>query len=178
LAAVVVRGGACDPRRRRRDRAGLAPASRSWPNDLFADGAKFAGILIEGQGGGDAGNAVVVGIGVNCATHPTDADYPATDLAEASLSPEEVFGALSAKMLARLAQWNSGEGFSTIRAEWLARAAGLGEDVRVSRSRDHGPVRGARRGGRGSGLQPDGAVTTVAVVDVPAFPAAPAEMTR
>ena len=32
-------------------------------------------------------------------------------------------------MIGRLAQWNSGEGFSTIRADWLARAAGLGEDV-------------------------------------------------
>ncbi len=34
-------------------------------------------------------------------------------------------------MLGRLAQWNSGESFSTIRADWLARVAGLGEEVRV-----------------------------------------------
>jgi BirA family biotin operon repressor/biotin-[acetyl-CoA-carboxylase] ligase len=34
-------------------------------------------------------------------------------------------------MLGRLAQWNAGEGFSTIRADWLARAAGMGESVRV-----------------------------------------------
>jgi BirA family biotin operon repressor/biotin-[acetyl-CoA-carboxylase] ligase len=34
-------------------------------------------------------------------------------------------------MLGRLAQWNAGEGFSTIRADWLARAAGVGESVRV-----------------------------------------------
>ncbi len=34
-------------------------------------------------------------------------------------------------MLGRLAQWNQGRGFSTIRADWLARAAGLGEDIRV-----------------------------------------------
>src|SRR2546423_7378341 len=51
--------------------AGLAPRlAIKWPNDLLLDGAKFAGILIEGQGGGDASNAVAVGIGVNCATHP------------------------------------------------------------------------------------------------------------
>src|SRR6266699_1187512 len=35
-----------------------------WPNDLLLAGAKFAGILIEGEG--DV-NAVAVGIGVNCA---------------------------------------------------------------------------------------------------------------
>jgi BirA family biotin operon repressor/biotin-[acetyl-CoA-carboxylase] ligase len=152
--------------------AGLAPRlAIKWPNDLLLDGAKFAGILIEGQGGGDASNAVVVGIGVNCATHPTDADYPATDL---------VFGALSAKMLARLAQWNSGEGFSTIRAEWLARAAGLGEDVRVR-------LPGREITGRFEALDeagglrlrlPDGAVTTVAAGDVFLRTAAPAETTR
>jgi BirA family biotin operon repressor/biotin-[acetyl-CoA-carboxylase] ligase len=161
--------------------AGLAPRlAIKWPNDLLLDGAKFAGILIEGQGGGDASNAVVVGIGVNCATHPTDADYPATDLAEASLSPEDVFGALSAKMLARLAQWNSGDGFSSIRAEWLARAAGLGEDVRVR-------LPGREITGRFEALDeagglrlrlPDGAVTTVAAGDVFLRTAAPAETTR
>ena len=34
-------------------------------------------------------------------------------------------------MPVRLAQWNRGEGFPTIRTDWLARAAGLGDDVRV-----------------------------------------------
>jgi BirA family biotin operon repressor/biotin-[acetyl-CoA-carboxylase] ligase len=38
---------------------------------------------------------------------------------------------LSIKMLGRIAQWNGGEGFSTIRADWLARASGIGEGVRV-----------------------------------------------
>ena len=55
---------------------------------------------------------MVVGIGVNCAAHPADTDYPATDLAPgARVSPEELFGALSAKMLGRLAQWNAGRAF-------------------------------------------------------------------
>jgi BirA family biotin operon repressor/biotin-[acetyl-CoA-carboxylase] ligase len=102
-----------------------------WPNDLLLAGEKFAGILIEGEGGHDG--AVAVGIGVNCASHPADTDQPATDLAAggAQVSPQELFGALSAKMLGRLAQWNAGEGFATVRADWLARAAGVGEDIRV-----------------------------------------------
>jgi BirA family biotin operon repressor/biotin-[acetyl-CoA-carboxylase] ligase len=102
-----------------------------WPNDLLLAGEKFAGILIEGEGGHDG--AVAVGIGINCASHPADTDQPATDLAAAGaqVSPQTLFAALSAKMLGRLAQWNAGEGFATVRADWLARAAGVGEDIRV-----------------------------------------------
>ena len=67
--------------------AEVAPALRpqlfiKWPNDLLLDGKKFSGILIEGEGG-SSGGAVVVGIGVNCVSHPADTDYPATDLAAA-----------------------------------------------------------------------------------------------
>ena len=102
-----------------------------WPNDLLLGGKKFAGILIEGENGERA--AVAVGIGVNCASHPADTGYPATDLAAAgaAVSPSALFRALTAKMLERLAQWNRGEDFPVIRADWLARAAGVGDDVRV-----------------------------------------------
>jgi BirA family biotin operon repressor/biotin-[acetyl-CoA-carboxylase] ligase len=102
-----------------------------WPNDLLLGSAKFAGILIEGEGDDDG--AVAIGIGVNCASHPADTDYPATDLAAAGalVSPAMLFGPLSLKMIGRLAQWNSGEGFSTVRADWMARAAAIGEEVRV-----------------------------------------------
>src|SRR5262249_60734098 len=76
-----------------------------WPNDLLLAGAKFAGILIEGEG--DV-TAVAVGIGGNCARHPADTDFPATDLAAAgaAVSPATLFSALSIKMLGRIAQWN------------------------------------------------------------------------
>ena len=116
--------------------ADVAPALRpqlfiKWPNDLLLGGQKFSGILIEGEGGEQG--AVVVGIGVNCVSHPADTDYPATDLAAAgaSVTAETLFMALSAKMLGRLAQWNAGEHFSTIRADWLARAAGRGDLIRL-----------------------------------------------
>jgi BirA family biotin operon repressor/biotin-[acetyl-CoA-carboxylase] ligase len=113
--------------------AGLKPRlAIKWPNDLLLDGAKLAGILIEGTDAGEE-DAVAIGIGVNCASHPDGTDHPAIDLAAAGapVAAEVLLGALSAKMLGRLAQWNRGEGFSTIRADWLARAVGVGADVRV-----------------------------------------------
>src|SRR5262249_6898669 len=100
-----------------------------WPNDLLIEGAKFAGILTENEGT----EAVAIGIGINCTSHPADTDYPATDLAAAgaNVSAATLFAALSAKMLGRLAQWNRGEHFATIRTDWLSRAAGLGEMISV-----------------------------------------------
>src|SRR6266540_3114449 len=105
-----------------------------WPNDLLLGGEKFAGILTEGEGGeGADGGAVAVGIGVNCVSHPADTDYPATDLATAGASVDAatLFATLSVKMVGRLAQWNRGEHFATIRTDWLSRAAGLGEVIRL-----------------------------------------------
>jgi BirA family transcriptional regulator, biotin operon repressor / biotin---[acetyl-CoA-carboxylase] ligase len=99
-----------------------------WPNDLLIDRNKFAGILIEGEGA-----TVVIGIGVNCVHHPAGTDYPATDLATAGVrtTPESLFTPLSAEMAARLVQWDCGAGFASIRADWLARATGLGKPIRV-----------------------------------------------
>jgi len=117
--------------------AEVAPAVKpqlaiKWPNDLLLSAAKFAGVLIEGESGGETG-AVAVGIGVNCMNHPAGTDFLATDLSAAgvNVTPGALFAALSAKMLGRLAQWNEGEHFSTIRADWLSRAAGVGETIRV-----------------------------------------------
>jgi len=102
-----------------------------WPNDLLLGQAKLAGILIEGES--KPKFSVAIGIGVNCAAHPNDTAYPATDLAAAGapVTPTQLFAALSVAMLARLAQWQRGQGFPGIRADWLKRAAGLGATIRV-----------------------------------------------
>src|SRR6202140_3233481 len=56
-----------------------------WPNDLLLSGAKFAGILIEGEGREEEG-AVAIGIGINCTAHPAGTAFPATDLAAGGAS--------------------------------------------------------------------------------------------
>jgi BirA family transcriptional regulator, biotin operon repressor / biotin---[acetyl-CoA-carboxylase] ligase len=102
-----------------------------WPNDLLLGADKLAGILIEAES--DGVFAAVVGFGVNCVSHPRKTAYPATDLRRAGVlvPPEALFAALSAAMLRRLEQWQSGGGFASIRADWLARAGGLNQEIRV-----------------------------------------------
>jgi len=102
-----------------------------WPNDLLVEKAKVAGILLEGESAPVF--AVAIGVGVNCAAHPDNTDYPAADLAGlgALVVPGALLQALARAMQKRLAQWNGGLGFSASRADWLKRAAGLGETLRV-----------------------------------------------
>jgi BirA family biotin operon repressor/biotin-[acetyl-CoA-carboxylase] ligase len=104
-----------------------------WPNDVLLDGAKVAGVLIEAEAAVDRPLAIVVGIGINCTRHPVGTPYPATDLAAAGVAAtaEQVFTALSGAMVHRLAQWDRGRNFAAVRADWLARAASLGETIRV-----------------------------------------------
>jgi len=102
-----------------------------WPNDLLVAKAKVAGILIEGETG--SAFAVAIGIGVDCAAHPDNTDYPAADLAGlgALVVPDALLQKLARAMQKRLKQWKGGLGFSATRADWLKRAAGLGETLHV-----------------------------------------------
>jgi BirA family transcriptional regulator, biotin operon repressor / biotin---[acetyl-CoA-carboxylase] ligase len=112
----------------------LGPRLRlKWPNDVVCDGAKLAGILVEGESLPGRPLAVVIGIGVNCAHHPPDTSYPATNLAAAGalVAPESLVQTLIGTMARRLAEWDRGENFAAVRAAWLRRAAGLGAPARV-----------------------------------------------
>jgi BirA family biotin operon repressor/biotin-[acetyl-CoA-carboxylase] ligase len=102
-----------------------------WPNDVLCDGKKIAGLLLEGEMGKVF--TVAIGVGVNCRHHPDGTEFPATDLAASGidLPPEALFRNLSATMLSRLEMWGRGNGFTAIRSDWLAAAAGIGGRVRV-----------------------------------------------
>ena len=141
-----------------------------WPNDLLCDGAKLAGVLIEGEG-----RTVAVGVGVNCRYHPAGTSYPATDLAACgvAVSPDDLFGVLSKCMLQRLDQWQRGSGFPGIRRAWLARAQGPGSAiaVRVGEHESRGRYEGIDEHGRLLLRSAEGTLTTIAAGDV--FPLAP-----
>jgi BirA family biotin operon repressor/biotin-[acetyl-CoA-carboxylase] ligase len=151
-----------------------------WPNDMLCDGAKVAGILVEGEGTHPL--SVAIGIGVNCVHHPDNTDYPATDLTAAgvTVTPEHLFRALSAAMVRRLQQWERGENFGAVRADWLARSSGLGRDIRVRLAEREVIGRFESLDARGRlilGL-PGGGIETISAGDVmPLDPASAADST-
>ena len=131
-----------------------APISLKWPNDVLLSGRKLAGLLLESRSRGDGAlEWLVLGIGINLATYPTDIEYPATALAATGTDaePEAMLAALAASFLAWHERWRDGAGFATIRAEWLARARGLGQPIRVR-------LPGETREGVFGGLDTDGAL--------------------
>jgi BirA family biotin operon repressor/biotin-[acetyl-CoA-carboxylase] ligase len=99
-----------------------------WPNDAVIDGAKLSGLLLEAtQINGRL--ACVIGIGVNCAHHPDDLPYAATDLATLGVhaSAQQVFVTLAQELALALSRFDEGRGFAQVRQDWLAHAAGLGD---------------------------------------------------
>lgn len=125
------------------------PVTCKWPNDVLVRGRKVAGILLEcsttARGGLDW---VIVGIGVNVATHPDDSEtiYPATALGREGGEGVSVDGLLDV-LCRRLDDWCARwarEGFGVVRQAWLERCHGLGKpiDVSLDGERLHGIFRG------------------------------------
>jgi BirA family transcriptional regulator, biotin operon repressor / biotin---[acetyl-CoA-carboxylase] ligase len=99
------------------------PLMLKWPNDLLADGAKLAGILLERHE-----DAVVAGFGVNLAGHPTEMERPATSLRALTGSAPEA-GPFMEQLATSFADWLArwrGSGLSAIRTAWLAPAHPIG----------------------------------------------------
>ena len=94
-----------------------------WPNDILAEGAKLAGILLEREA-----DAVVVGFGVNLAEHPHYIERPAVSLAAlagSAPSPADFLEVLAEAFERWLARWR-GEGVGPVRGRWLEAAHPLG----------------------------------------------------
>ncbi len=105
-----------------------------WPNDVLLKQAKVSGILLENHIRKEKESAVIIGIGINCQSNPDNTNTPATNLVNSgyAVEPQSVFLHLVTQMDAWLALWNEGANFGEIREEWLARAVGLGQEIRVT----------------------------------------------
>lgn len=107
------------------------PADRltiKWPNDLLVGGAKISGILLEA-----AGEAVVVGIGVNLAHHPDLPDRAVTSLTAQGATtpaPADFVVDLTESFARWLGRWRS-EGLAPILARWQVRAHPIGTALSV-----------------------------------------------
>ncbi|MES0809091.1 biotin--[acetyl-CoA-carboxylase] ligase [Roseibium sp. SCPC15] len=128
LAAAVALANAVD-----KAAGTLQLVDLKWPNDLLVDGAKLSGILLEAEVLDDGRQAVVIGFGVNCVSHPPLTLYQATDLRSLGfqVTAERLFEALAASMAEQLVHWCQPGGFQPIRKQWLKRAAHLGKEVKV-----------------------------------------------
>jgi BirA family biotin operon repressor/biotin-[acetyl-CoA-carboxylase] ligase len=143
--------------------------SLKWPNDVLLNDAKLSGILVEGGTLSDGAFGAVIGCGINVSFHPSDTPYPATDLSTEGYlgSVVDVFSALASACAEVLDQFAKGEGFGLIREQWIAKARGIGDTIRVRQS--DGVLEGIFKGLDEQGkllLERDGAVTPVIAGDV------------
>jgi BirA family biotin operon repressor/biotin-[acetyl-CoA-carboxylase] ligase len=116
---------------------GLPQAFRlKWPNDVLLNGGKLAGILLESSGQSGRVQQLCIGIGVNLIAAPPPETVEPGAVPPVSLLSETGLRVTPAAFLAALApafaRWEArlcAEGFAPIRAEWLAHAARLGEQI-------------------------------------------------
>lgn len=136
-------------------------ARLKWPNDLLAGEAKLAGILAEA-----AGDAIVVGIGLNVSTEPAELSQllaatgpgalPATSLRAAgatALNREELLLAILAWFERWYQRWRQAGGDpdrSGLRAEYVRWSATIGRTVRAELPG------GQTLSGPAAGVDPDG----------------------
>jgi BirA family biotin operon repressor/biotin-[acetyl-CoA-carboxylase] ligase len=121
-----------------------------WPNDLLSgDGAKLCGMLLE-----RAGDAVVVGVGLNLVSHPQGLDRPVTDLTTLGARPphpQAVVEILANAFAIWVDRWRMG-GMRGVSQSWQKLAHPVGTALTVNLPD------GSIEEGLYSGLTDDGAL--------------------
>ncbi len=111
-----------------------ADVKLKWPNDILIGGAKTSGILLELMTRPGASSAVVLGVGVNIVSKPTEADYPVTRLLDvldgAAPPPKALLASIDAALFKWMEVWNK-HGFEPIRDAWLQQAQNVGGPITV-----------------------------------------------
>lgn len=131
---------------------GVKDIGLKWPNDLFAKGRKFGGILVEIQGELQEGCVqVIAGIGINVhMTHAEDVDQPWTSLdycwPDQGWTRNKLAGKLITHILDAVTEFESG-GFPRFQDRWQNRDIYYGLPL-VARE---GELKGVGAGIDGSG---------------------------
>lgn len=146
-------------------RGGLRGHGIKWPNDILADGAKIAGILVELQAAPGGPAHAVIGVGVNVHMAQGEArrreadasiDRSWTDMESQipdhgnGISRNEIAAFLLEELLAGVLQYQS-TGFGALRAEWAALDLLAGREVRLE-------LQGEFTDGIARGISEDGAL--------------------
>lgn len=108
-----------------------------WPNDVFIDGAKASGIMLDSGALSGGSTWVALAFGVNLAAAPDNLDQATISLRDVlppdAAAPEPL--QFLAQLRPRLQSWCDRlerDGFEPLRQAWLQRAHGLGQTARVS----------------------------------------------
>ncbi|MDG7008867.1 MAG: biotin--[acetyl-CoA-carboxylase] ligase [Nitrososphaerota archaeon] len=112
---------------------GLASAIR-WPNDITVRAKKLGGVIAEAQSLGSEVTQIIVGVGVDCNSSPTEmgglqgeATTIASELGKKVEIPE-VMHAILDSFSGLYERWKSGE---DLRDEWAKRVGTIGKEVSV-----------------------------------------------
>jgi BirA family biotin operon repressor/biotin-[acetyl-CoA-carboxylase] ligase len=142
-----------------------------WPNDVLLADEKVAGMLLENVGSAtDNRSLVVIGTGINLASHPDNLPQPAVSLATygMTVTPAEALETLAATTHDWLTRWGEGASFPTIRRAWLDRAGPTGRPLllRLHGEETEGAYAGLDADGALRFLTPDGAEHRIYAGDV------------
>ncbi|MCU8010309.1 bifunctional biotin--[acetyl-CoA-carboxylase] ligase/biotin operon repressor BirA [Shewanella sp. SM87] len=106
-----------------------------WPNDIYLDNKKLAGILIEMSGQADSLCQLIIGVGVNMAMSEEqgkDIDQPWSDLSELVDMPDKTALVIALqKQLKRDIQLFEREGLAAFKTRWQAADLFYGREIRL-----------------------------------------------
>jgi len=106
-----------------------------WPNDIYLDNKKLAGILIEMSGQADSQCQLIIGVGVNMAMSEEQGkgiDQPWSDLSELVDMPDKTALVIELqKQLKRDIQLFEREGLVAFKARWQAADLFYGREIRL-----------------------------------------------